>query len=85
MDAVQKYGFDKFEFLARSSDEFRLRRENAIYAEMEKYYQMAKKIIVDNKQFFDSMVRMLIEKKTLISKDIQEIKNSIKTETLIES
>ena len=80
-----EYGFDKFEFLARSSDEFRLRRENAIYAEMEKYYQMAKKIIVDNKQFFDSMVRMLIEKKTLISKDIQEIKNSIKTETLIES
>jgi len=80
VDSYCGYGFDKFEISYKnSSNELLSRKENAIHAEMEKYYQMAKKIIVEYKDLFESIVNMLIEKKTLISKDIQELKENIKS------
>lgn len=71
-------GFNMFEFQPRSSDELLSRREDFIFAEMERYYQLAKKILVDNREFLDKLAEALIEKKTLILPDIQKIKATCK-------
>lgn len=72
------YGFDKFEFAMHSSNNFLSRREDTVFAEMEKYYQMAKKIIIQNKNFFEDIAKMLIKKKTLVCNDIQQIRSKYK-------
>ena len=50
VDDFVVYGFDKFE-RQKSSNELYVRRENAIYQELEKYYQEAEKILMENREF----------------------------------
>ena len=57
-------------------------RERLINQELERYYQMAKRIIAENRDFADALIEELMEKKTLRKNDIQRIKKSV-TEDLL--
>ena len=50
------------------------RRMTIICYEMERYYQQAKKILVDNKNYLEVLAKELFNKKVLLAKDIQELK-----------
>ena len=43
-------------------------------SEMERYYLEAKRLIAENRGFFDEMAEALMEKTTLTYKDIQKIR-----------
>ncbi len=77
--------FDIDNYISNSTSEaLKTRCENMLAQELERYYQMAKKIIINNRDFFDAVVEELIEKKTLRKKDIQGIKAQISvTDNLI--
>jgi len=77
IDNYASYGFQYWEMSDRSSPELLSRRENAIYLEMEKYYQRAKNILIENKPFFEAMVKELLEKKVLLQRDVQRIRESL--------
>ena len=78
VDDYCSYGFDKFEFEHEHSNELRSRRENLIFSEMERYYQLAKKLLIQNREFLDKLANALVEKETLITEDVQAIKNTCK-------
>ena len=50
------------------------RKEDRIVADMENYYAIAKKIIVENRAFLEGVAKRLQEKDTLVSSEIREIK-----------
>lgn len=70
------FGYDKFEFQQHSSNELLARKEMFIFSEIEKYYQEAKKLLIDNREFLDKVAEKLVENETLTCKDIYEIKKS---------
>lgn len=72
------YGFNNFEYRYSLSNEFYTKREGLIFNECERYYQMAKKILVDNREFLDKLAKALVGNETLISQDVQKIKESCK-------
>lgn len=72
------FGFDKFEYQVNSSNDLLLRKETHIFAELEKYYQETKKILIDNREFLDKVAGELVEKETLTCKDIKSIRESCK-------
>ena len=45
-----------------------------IAMEMERYYQMAKKLLIENRVFLDAMISELVKKQTLTCKDIVKIR-----------
>lgn len=55
-----------------------IRRSEKISEMIESYYQTAKNILLENKKFLDALANALVEKETLITKDIQEIKSRFK-------
>lgn len=71
-------GFDKYVHHAKSSDSLLSAQEINICVEVEKYYQEAHKMLVDNKDFLDKIAKALIEKETLTCKDIKKIKQGCK-------
>lgn len=52
-------------------------RDHLKNGEMERYYQMAKQMIIDNKAFVEAVVAALLERRTLTGKNVAAIKNSI--------
>ena len=50
------------------------RKEDRIIADMENYYAVAKKLLVENRAFLDNIAKKLQEKDTLVYSEIQEIK-----------
>ncbi len=78
IDDYCSYGFESWEESHNMSNDILSRRETQVYTEMTRYYQQARKILVDNREFLDKLARALIERKTLISKDVQQIRNSCK-------
>ncbi len=70
------YGFDAF-VKDDSSDYTRVNKDRRVASEMERYYTIAKQIIIENRAFFDALVEELIEKKTLLYTDIQAIKQRV--------
>ena len=46
--------------------------------ECEKYYKMAKKILIENREFLDKIAHELMEKETILQSDIKRIKESCK-------
>ena len=66
-------GFDCFESRSSSND-LRARRDVNISAEMGKYYSVAKKILIENRAFLDTLAHVLVEKKTVLNKEIDGIK-----------
>jgi cell division protease FtsH len=76
VDNYCEFGFDKFE-RGSSSNTLYEKKETFVHAELDRYYIQAKKIITENRAFFDKLVSALIENKTLTSKDIAKIKSSL--------
>ena len=77
VDNCVAYGFDKFE-RPKVSNELYVRKENAIYQELEKCYQEAKKILMENREFLDKVADELLKKKILLYTDIDKIRDEIK-------
>ena len=77
VDNFVAYGFDKFE-RQKSSNELYVRKENAIYHELEKCYFEAKKILMENREFLNKVADELLKKKLLLYTDIDKIKTEIK-------
>lgn len=50
------------------------RKEDRVIADMENYYAIAKKLIVENRAFLEAIAKRLQEKDTLVSSEIREIK-----------
>lgn len=66
-------GFDAFE-LHNVSEYLLETRDRIVAAEMEKYYQTAKRLLIENRSFLDTVVAALIEKQTLTCEDIRRIR-----------
>ena len=77
IDHYCSYGFESWEMREHSSVVTE-RKEMQIYTEIERYYQTARKILIDNREFLDKLAAALVERKTLIGKDIQTIKLACK-------
>ncbi len=76
VDNYCAFGFNKFEFASNSSNDLLSRKENNVFDEIEKYYQDAKKILVENRDFLNAVAQELVKKITLTQKDIKEIKKN---------
>lgn len=76
---VDDYCSTSFDSFARrdSTETLMARKEERVAGEIEKYFAEAKKIIIDNRAFLDALAKELVEKKTLVSSDIQRIKESV--------
>lgn len=74
VDNYSSYGFQYWEMSESSSPELLARKENAIYLEMEHYYQKAKEILIENRAFLDKLAKELESKKILLARDVQRIK-----------
>lgn len=68
-------GFDTFE---RSSWSTYLleRKDRLIASEVERYYQLSKRILVENRGFFDAVVAALKEKKTITYRGMQMLRKA---------
>ena len=76
VDDYCAYGFDNFIIDRSTSNELLSRKENHINNEMSRYYGMVKKILAENIEFLDGLAQELIEKKTLVARDVQRIKQT---------
>ena len=72
------YGFQYFEGICGrvEGNSVLESKQKLVALEMEKYYQQAKKILIDNRQFLDKLTDALVENKVLVYGDIQNIKAS---------
>lgn len=66
---LQSHGYDE------DSDQLKFAQEQAISAEMDKYYRKAKEIISHNYEFFEKIAVTLAKKKLLSADDIRKIKS----------
>lgn len=68
------YGFQSF--TTESSSAWVLQNRDARLAcDMENYYQTAKRLLIQNRAFLDRVAEHLMEKETLLNKDIQMLKH----------
>ena len=65
------YGIDKNR---NNSQTLITRKEEHIAADMERYYTLAKKILINNRAFLDGIAKRLQEKDTLVYSEIKEIR-----------
>lgn len=76
VDDFCAYGFEIFTY--RQSSEWLLAKNNQLVAkEVNRYYQQAKRILIENREFLDKLADALMEKKTLLQKDIKEIRTTL--------
>lgn len=66
------YGFDTFE-MRNASDELLKNKERKIAMDMERFYQSAKQLLIDNRKLLHSVADSLLEKKTLTYIDIKKL------------
>ena len=58
--------------------EWLLAKNNQLVSkEVNRYYQQTKRILVENREFLDKLAEALMEKKTLLQKDIKEIRATL--------
>lgn len=67
-------GFDTFTCNHEPSQYLLTKKDQLIAAELERYYQNAKRILLENRAFFDAIVEALMEKKTLTWREVQKIR-----------
>jgi len=65
--------FDSYERDEMTGEGVRNRKEVRMAIEMEKAYAQAKRILAENCTFLDALAHALVEKKTLVASDIQQI------------
>ena len=70
--------FDRFERRDTSNTTLLL-KEMQVASEMERYYAEARKILIKNREFLDKLAIALVQKKTVIARDIKVIKATCKT------
>ena len=76
VDDFCAYGFETFTY--RPSSEGLLAKKNQLVSkEVNRYYQRTKRILVENREFLDKLAEALMEKKTLLQKDIKEIRATL--------
>ena len=68
-------GFDTFERCG-SSTYLLERKDRLIASEVERYYQLSKRILVENRGFFDAVVAALKEKKTITYRGMQMLRKA---------
>ena len=73
VDNFCSLGFDAFDDRF-SSDYLREKKDRLVASEVDRYYRMSKRIITENRRFFDDVVETLCEHKTITYREIQEIK-----------
>ena len=69
------FGFDQFVYSNDSSDGLRDRRDSRIATELERYYAQVKKLLIANKDKLVALTDRLVEEKTLLGDQLQEILN----------
>ncbi len=76
VDDFCAYGFETFTY--GQSSEWLLANNNQLVAkEVNRYYQQAKRVLIENREFLDKLAGALMEKKTLLQKDIKEIRMTL--------
>jgi cell division protease FtsH len=73
VDDYCSYGFGQFVFDQYPSNGVLDRRDSRVAAEMEHYYAQTKQLIIDNRSKLDKLTARLIEEKTLMGDQVQEI------------
>lgn len=73
VDHYCSYGFDQFVFDAYPSTGVLDRRDSRVASEMEHYYARTKHVIIDNRDKLDKLTSRLIEEKTLMGDQVQDI------------
>ncbi len=75
VDNYCSYGFHAWEGIAsESSEELRNRKETLVSFEMEKYYQKAKRILIENRAFLDRLAERLMQERLVTYHTVQEIR-----------
>ena len=67
------YGFGQFITDRQCSNEVLDSRDSRIATEMERYYAQTKKLLLENKNKLDKLIARLVEEKTLLGEQVQEI------------
>ena len=73
VDDYCSYGFNKFVFSSSPSDEVLDRRDSRVATEMENYYNKVRQLLVENRAKLDAITKRLVEEKTLLGDQVQEI------------
>jgi cell division protease FtsH len=73
VDNYCSYGFGQFVFDYTSSNEVLDRRDSRVAADMEHFYSQTKQLIIDNRAKLVKLTSRLIEEKTLLCDQVQEI------------
>lgn len=76
VDDYGAYGFNAFE-RGNSSQYLLESKDRKVAEEMDRYYRKSKQILAENRDFFDAMVKELLEEKTLTKKQIRGIRDSV--------
>ena len=78
IDDLCVYGFDTYESdCAEYSDVLLSKKEIRVANEMEKHYQVSKKILLEYREFLDKVICELMIKGTLLRADIAKIKDEV--------
>jgi ATP-dependent Zn protease len=75
VDNYCNFGFDKFQ-RCDASPALLQKKETFMHSELDRFYKIAKQLIIENRLFFDEIVRQLMDKKTRASEDIKNIKKN---------
>lgn len=75
-------GFETFEG-NNSSEYLREKKDRLIAYEVERYYQIAKRIVAENKEFLDSVMTALLDHYTVTYREMEEIRKRIKSKAPI--
>lgn len=67
------YGFDQFAFANENSDGLLNRRDTRVATELERYYNRIRKLLLDNREKLEALSARLVEEKTLLGDQIQQI------------
>ena len=73
VDHYCSYGFGQFVFDQFPSNGVLDRRDSRVAAEMEHYYAQTKQLIIENRETLDKLTNRLVEEKTLLGDQVQEI------------
>jgi cell division protease FtsH len=75
VDNYCSFGFDQFVFAGETSDGLLDRRDTRVATELERYYSQVKKLLMANKDKLVALTNRLVEEKTLLGDQVQQILN----------
>lgn len=73
VDDYCSYGFDQFVYSNQVSDGLLDRRDSRVAAEIARYYDQTRQLLVENRGKLDALTARLLEEKTLLGDQVQEI------------